>query len=133
MDSAYEIYDLGCAAAIDEMVSLGGDISLKMSIFERKKKDSRMQTKKQYHCHRRWSGSLIIYHPRLHRWCRHRHHYSFSSVQKAQLVPASLINMTQGGRHIIYLRDSNQPTMNPGQLERYARRFAMLTPQWTLL
>jgi hypothetical protein len=32
MDSAYEIYDLGCAAAIDEMVSLGGDISLKMSI-----------------------------------------------------------------------------------------------------
>jgi hypothetical protein len=52
------MYDLGCAAAIDEMVSLEGDISLKMNIFERKKKDSRMQTKKQYHCHRRWSGSL---------------------------------------------------------------------------
>ena len=66
IDSAYEMYDLGCAAAIDEMVSPGGDISSKMSIFERKKKDSRMQTKKQYHCHRRWSGSLIIYHTRRH-------------------------------------------------------------------
>lgn len=63
MDSAYETYDLGCAAAIDEMVSLGGDISLKMSIFERKKKDSRMQTKKQHHRHRCWSSILIIHHP----------------------------------------------------------------------
>jgi hypothetical protein len=37
------MYDLGCAAAIDDTVSLGGDISLKMMIFERKNKDSRKQ------------------------------------------------------------------------------------------